>query len=441
MSPEPNIKAMLPIMVFVILYLGLGIVIEYILGYEMGFYQVPVIGVFLIALLVACMQNRKLSFNEKVEVMAKGIGNPNIVMMILIFLCAGAFVGIVGRSSAESVAYFFLSVFPPEFAVVVMFLVSALVSLAMGTSVGTISLISPIAIVVANATGFGIPLAVGAVIGGAMFGDNLSFISDTTIASCQGQGCRMKDKFLENVWFAIPAALITLVIFSLMSVPNYSGGSMNYEYDLLLILPYVFVFISSIIGINVFLALIIGMLSGAVIMVSTEGCSFLELMGNIGSGMSNMFETSMVAILVACIVALVIEYGGFEAVLQWIKRRFNGVRGGMCGIALLVGVMDISTANNTVAIVMANPLAKDISESYGISSKRTASILDTVSCVFQGIIPYGAQILVAMAAISAAGYQYSSLDLIPNIMYPFILMLCLIVAMLLFPKSDVKSTG
>lgn len=434
MSTEPNAKAMLPILVFVFLYLGLGIIIEYVMGYEMGFYQVPVIGVFLIALLVACLQNRNLDFNQKVGIMAKGVGNPNIIMMILIFLCAGAFVGIVGRSSAESVAYFFLSVFPPEFAIVVLFLVSALVSLAMGTSVGTISLITPISIFVANATGFGIPLAVGAVIGGAMFGDNLSFISDTTIAACQGQGCRMKDKFMENIWFAIPAALITMAILTMVSVPNYAGGTIDHGFDLLLIVPYLLVFVSSVMGVNVFLALMLGMVSGILIMLFTGECTFVELLGNIATGMSNMFETSMVAILVACIVALVIEYGGFEAVLQWIKRRFNGVRGGMCGIALLVGVMDISTANNTVAIVMANPLAKDISESYGISPRKTASILDTVSCVFQGLIPYGAQILVAMSAISAVGYHYSSFDIIPNILYPMILLVCLIASMMLSSK-------
>ena len=158
-------------------------------------------------------------------------------------------------------------------------------------------------------------------------------------------------------------------------------------------------------------------------------------MGNIGSGMSGMFETSMVAILVACIVALVIEYGGFEAVLQWIKKKFKGVRGGMFGIGLMVGVMDVSTANNTVAIVMANPLAKDISESYGISSRKTASILDTVSCVFQGLIPYGAQVLVALAAIDIAGYSYSAFDVLPNIIYPLVLLVCLIVSIMMIPKN------
>ena len=296
-------------------------------------------------------------------------------------------------------------------------------------------MIAPISIFVADATGFGIPLAVGSVIGGAMFGDNLSFISDTTIAACQGQGCRMKDKFLENMWFAIPAALIAAVIFAILSVPNYTGGVIDSDYNLLLIVPYILVFVASIAGLNVFLSLILGMISGAIIMVASNECTFIDLMGNIGSGMSGMFETSMVAILVACIVALVIEYGGFEAVLQWIKKKFKGVRGGMFGIGLMVGVMDVSTANNTVAIVMANPLAKDISESYGISSRKTASILDTVSCVFQGLIPYGAQVLVALAAIDIAGYSYSAFDVLPNIIYPLVLLACLIVSIMMIPKN------
>ena len=424
---------MLPILVFVVLYLGLGIVVEYGMGIAMGFYEVPVIGVFLVALLVACLQNRKLDFNSKVSVMAKGIGNPNIVMMLLIFLCAGAFVGIVGRSSAESVAYFFLSVFPPEYAVVVLFIVAALVSLAMGTSVGTITLIAPIAIAVSGATGFSVPLSVGAVVGGAMFGDNLSFISDTTIAACQGQGCRMKDKFLENVWFAIPAALISLVIFSLMSVPSYSGGSVVCEYDLLLMVPYILVFVASVAGLNVFLALLMGMVSGAIIMLGTGGADAIGLMGSIGRGMSGMFETSMVAILVAAICALIAYNGGFKVVLSWIRRKFKSKKGGMLGIGLLVGALDVSTANNTVAIIMANPIAKEIANDYDISPKRTASLLDIFSCIFQGIIPYGAQMLVAVSLAVTAGLSVSAFDVIPNLFYPFMLLIATLI-FIFFPK-------
>lgn len=201
-----NFKALLPIGVFLVLYLGLGLIFEYALKIEMGFYNIPIVVAFLAALLVACLQNRKLSFEDKLELMGRGVGDKNIITMVLIFMVAGIFVGVVGRSSANSVAYFLLSIIPSRFAVAVLFVVSCFVSVAMGTSVGTITLITPIAASVSAASGFSIPLCIASVIGGAMFGDNLSFISDTTIAACNGQGCSMKDKFRENFAIALPAA-------------------------------------------------------------------------------------------------------------------------------------------------------------------------------------------------------------------------------------------
>lgn len=193
-----NTVALLPIGVFLVIYLGLGIVFEYVLKISMGFYKIPIVVAFLVALLVACLQNRALSFDEKLELMGKGIGDKNIVTMILIFMAAGIFVGVVGRSSAESVAYFLLSIIPSKYSVAVLFVISCFVSTAMGTSVGTITLIVPIALPIAAASGYSLPLCIATVMGGAMFGDNLSFISDTTIAACNGQGCAMKDKFREN---------------------------------------------------------------------------------------------------------------------------------------------------------------------------------------------------------------------------------------------------
>ena len=198
---KSNPLALLPIGVFLVLYLGLGITFEYILKIPMGFYKIPIVVTFLAAIIVACIQNRKLNFDQKIKLMGEGIGDPNIVTMILIFLEAGIFVGVVGRQSAESVAYFMLSIIPPQYAVAVLFVVACFVSLAMGTSVGTITLLTPIAVAVSSASGFDLALCVASVIGGAMFGDNLSFISDTTIAACNGQGCHMKDKFKENFSF------------------------------------------------------------------------------------------------------------------------------------------------------------------------------------------------------------------------------------------------
>lgn len=416
-----NAKALLPIAVFVVLYLGLGILFEYGLNIEMGFYKIPVVIIFLLALLVACLQNRKLSLNDKLKIMGVGISDPNIITMIIIFMLAGIFVGVVGRTSANSVAYFILSLIPPQFAVVVLFVVSCFVSLAMGTSVGTITLITPIGIAVSRASGFDLPLCIATVMGGAMFGDNLSFISDTTIAACNGQGCKMTDKFKENFFIALPAAIVSLVIIYSLSVKNYSGGVVQEEYHLIQAIPYILVLAGGILGLNVFLVLITGIISGSIIMIATGMIVPTDLLGNMGDGAAGMFETSMVAILVASICALIKEYGGFAALLYRIKKVFKGRKGGLLGMGLLVGLMDIATANNTVAIVMANPIAKEMSGNYGISNKKAASILDTFSCIFQGILPYGAQMLVAISAAAGLGETVSAFDILPMLFYPYML--------------------
>ena len=421
-TQKGNFMALLPIGVFLVIYLGLGILFEYVMKIPMGFYNIPIVVAFLIALLVACLQNKALSFEEKLELMAKGVGDKNIFTMVLIFMAAGIFVGVVGRSSAESVAYFLLSVIPAQYAVVVLFVVSCFVSLAMGTSVGTITLITPIAIAVATGAGFEVPLCIGAVVGGAMFGDNLSFISDTTIAACNGQGCQMKDKFRENFAIALPAAIATVIVLLVRSMGTEVTVSFNNEYNLIQIIPYVLVLAGGIIGINVFVVLLIGIVSGSVIMLATGATAATDLLANMGSGAAGMYETTMVAILVSAICALIHEYGGFTALLNLIKRLFKGNKGGQLGMGLLVGAMDIATANNTVAIVMANPIAKEMSEEYGISPRKAASILDTFSCIFQGVIPYGAQMLVAVSAAVELGHEVSAFDIFPHLLYPYLLL-------------------
>lgn len=433
-----KVAALLPIGVFLVLYLGMGITFEYVMKIPMGFYNVPIVVVFLVALLVACLQNRELKFDRKLEIMGQGIGDKNIVTMILIFLCAGIFVGVVGRSSAESVAYFVLSIIPPRFAVCVIFLVSCFVSTAMGTSVGTITLLTPIAVAVSQASGFGLPLCVGSVVGGAMFGDNLSFISDTTIAACNGQGCAMKDKFRTNFAIVLPAAIVTLVIILLLSLNADINTIQIKEYNLVQIIPYILVLAGGIIGINVFVILLVGIVTGAIIMLSTGAFDFPTMLSQMGSGASGMFETAMVAILVSAICALIKEYGGFDALLNGIKRVFKGKKGGQLGMGLLVGAMDIATANNTVAIVMANPIAKEMANDYGISPRKTASILDTFSCIFQGVIPYGAQMLVAISAVNTMGLEISAFDIMPNLLYPYMLLISSLVFMFFVPDKKVK---
>ena len=431
--------ALLPIGVFLVLYLGLGVLFEYVMKIPMGFYNVPVVVIFLAALLVAVLQNRSASFDEKLRLMAEGAGDKNIVTMLLIFLLAGIFVGVVGRESAESVAYFLLSIVPPRFAVIVLFVVACFVSTAMGTSVGTITLITPIAVAVSDASGFGLAFCVGTVVGGAMFGDNLSFISDTTIAACTGQGCAMRDKFRTNFAIVVPAAIATLALILVLSLGTDIHPMEPEGYKLLQILPYVLVLLGGVLGINVFIVLLIGIFSGTLIVLTTGSLTFPSLLSAMGSGAAGMFETSMVALLVAAICSLIRAGGGFDVLLSVIKRIFRGRRGGQIGMGLLVGAMDIATANNTVAIVMANPIAKEMSEIYGISPRKTASLLDTFSCIFQGIIPYGAQMLVAVAAVNNMGRVISAFDIIPMLFYPFMLLASSLIFIFLVPEKKRKA--
>ena len=424
---KQNPAALLPILVFLALYLGMGLIFEYILRIEMAFYNIPIVVVFMVALLVACLQNRELKFDDKLAVMARGVGDKNIMTMILIFLVAGVFVGVTGRSSAEAVAYFLLSVTPAWASVAVLFVAACFVSTAMGTSVGTITLITPIAAAVSNVSGFSMALCVSSVMGGAMFGDNLSFISDTTIAACNTQGCEMRDKFRANFKIALPAAVLTLAVILIQSLSAGVGQIDIPDYNLLLLVPYVLVLIGGIAGLNVFVVLLVGILAGVAIVLPTGTIDFMGLLGSMGSGASGMFETIMVTILVSSMCALIREFGGFEALLAFIRWMFKGRVGGRLGVGLLVGAMDIATANNTVAIVMAGPIAKEISEEYGITPKESASLLDTFSCVFQGIIPYGAQMLVA---ITASGGVVTAFQIMPCLYYPYLLALACVVYIL-----------
>ena len=432
---KSNALALIPIGVFVIFYLSLGIIFEYVMKIPMGFYNVPVVVAFLIALFVAIIQTKGISLDKKFEIMGQGAGDKNIITMLLIFLLAGIFVGVVGRGSAESVAYFMLSITPPKLAVVVLFIISCFVSTAMGTSVGTITLITPIAVAISEGSGFALPLCVGTVVGGAMFGDNLSFISDTTIAACNGQGCAMKDKFRTNLAIVVPAAIATLALIFALSFRSDAIGGVMKEYDLIQVIPYVLVLICGIVGINVFVTLLVGIISGSIIMTATGVVNFPDLLAGMGSGASGMFETAMVAILVSSLCALIKYNGGFEALLNGIRRVFKGRKSGQLGIGLLVGLMDIATANNTVAIVMANPIATEMAKDFDISPRKTASILDTFSCIFQGILPYGAQILVALSAVTTLGYKLSAFDVIANLFYPMLLLLSSLIFMFFIPDK------
>ena len=414
-----NFSALLPIAVFLIIYIGVSIIFS-------DFYLMSVVVAFLFALLVACLQNKALSFEDKLHVMASGVADKNIVTMILIFLCAGIFAGILGRDGATAVADLLLSFIPAKFSVLVMFIVACFVSTAMGTSVGTITVISPIGVAVSSITGISPVLMIASIVGGAMFGDNLSFISDTTIAATSTQGCKMKDKFRENFVIALPAALITMGILLVIAftggeVNNYIAGDIN----LWLLLPYFLVLIGGVVGINVFVVLIGGIVVATVVKLALGG-GVAAVISSMGAGASGMFEVIIVTLLVSMLSALMRAFGGFDALLYGIKRVFRGRVGGQMGISALVGLMDVATANNTVAIVMAAPIAKTISEEYGITNTKTASLLDIFGSVVQGLIPYGAQLLIAtqITGISAA-------EMLPYMFYQYLLAISSIVFMFL----------
>ena len=422
----PNGKALLPILVFLVLYLGSGIWFEYIrpVDGQMGFYIMSVVVAFSIALAVALAQNRKLSFDEKIHLCATGIGDDNITIMLFIFLMAGAFGGIAKQAGgASSTANLLLDIIPGSFAVPGLFLIACLISMAMGTSVGTITVLVPIAAEVSRNGGFSLPLCVATVVGGSMFGDNLSFISDTTIAATKTQGVEMKDKFRTNIRIALPAALLTLAVLIAVALTGNAVSVGEFDYNIIQALPYFVVLALAVAGLNVLLVLGVGiglfLLAGAV----TGSLTYISAFTAMGDGTTGMFETMIVTILVASIGALIRENGGFAAILAFIRKRFSGKRGGMLGIALLTSLMDISTANNTVAIVMAAPIAREISAEYRIEPEKTASLLDTCSCVMQGIIPYGAQLLIA-ASLSGL----SSVAIIPFLFYPFLLALFVLVS-------------
>lgn len=416
-ASKGNVWALLPIAVFLVIYMGVSIIFD-------DFYLMSVVVGFLAAILVACLQNKALPFEEKLSVMARGVADKNIVTMILIFLCAGVFAGILGREGAQAVADLMLSFIPARFSVVVIFVVSCFVSTAMGTSCGTIAVIAPIGAAVAAATGISPVLFISSIVGGAMFGDNLSFISDTTIAATSTQGCAMKDKFKENFLIALPAAILTIVI---LLVIAFVGGEVNAyepgEINLWLLLPYLLVLVGGVVGINVFLVLLTGIFAAFVVKLFL-GATVSALIASMGAGASGMFEVIIVTLLVSMLSALMRAYGGFDALLYGIKRVFRGRVGGQLGIATLVSAMDVATANNTVAIVMAAPIAKNISEEYGITNTKTASLLDIFGSVVQGIIPYGAQLITA-AAMTGVG----AVEMLPFMFYQYLLAVSAIIFM------------
>lgn len=416
--------ALLPIGVFLIIFLGAGIVFK-------DFYAMPAIVAFLIALFVAFLQNKELSFNKKIEVIAKGVGEENIITMSLIFLCAGGFSGAVtAAGGVDSTVNLGLSLIPAHFAVAGLFLIGCFISVSMGTSMGTIAALAPIAVGISEKTGFALSICIGAVVCGAMFGDNLSMISDTTIAAVKTQGCEMKDKFKANFFIVLPAAIITVLIFWFVTRNMNFHLEENLSYSLWEVLPYMVVLLGALIGINVFVVLISGIVISLIVGVSMGHIALSEMFQVVGNGVTSMYDITVISIIVACIVSLVKEHGGIQFILNLIKSKINGRRRAEFGIALLALFVDACTANNTVAIVMTGPIAKEISEEFDVDPRRSASLLDMFTSVGQGIIPYGAQLL---SAATLTGL--TPLQIIPNLYYPLLMGVCGVLAIIFRPQS------
>lgn len=419
-------SALLPILVFLVIFLGSG----FLTG---DFYSMPAIVGFLIALMVAFFQNPSLSFDEKIKVITKGVGDENIITMSLIFLCAGAFSGAVtAAGGAESTVSLGLSILPAKIAVVGLFIIGCFISISMGTSMGTIAALAPIAVSMSEKTGFALPICIGSVVCGAMFGDNLSMISDTTIAAVKTQGCAMKDKFRANFFIVLPAAVVTIVIFLILTRNADFSMTESYTYNIWQVIPYLVVLIGALIGINVFLVLIAGTVLSVIVGVATGTILVGEIFVGMGSGVNGMYDITVISIIVACIVALVKEYGGIDFILHFIHKRINTPKGAEVGIAILALLVDGCTANNTVAIVIAGPIAKEISDDFGVPPKRSASLLDIFASVGQGIIPYGAQLLSAASLTGLTPFA-----IMPYLYYPILMAISAV--LFIFLRKDKKN--
>lgn len=421
-----NAAALFPIGVFLLIFLGSGIITG-------DFYAMPAIVAFLIALLSAFLQNRSLGFQDKITVITKGVGDENIITMSLIFLSAGAFSGAVtAAGGVESTVNLGLSVIPAHVAVVGLFVIGCFISVSMGTSMGTIAALAPIAVGISEKTGFSMAICIGAVVCGSMFGDNLSMISDTTIAAVKTQGCEMKDKFRENFFIVLPAALVTVVLFWIVTRNGDYQMTEELSYNVWRVLPYLVVLVGALIGINVFVVLVTGTVLSLVVGVATGSLAAGDMFTSVGTGVTGMYDITVISIVVACIVSLVKEYGGIQFILNLIRRNIRGQRGAEAGIAGLALLVDLCTANNTVAIVMAGPIAKEISGEFGVNPRRSASLLDIFTSVGQGMIPYGAQLLSAASLTGLTPFQ-----IMPYLFYP-ILMAVSAVLFIVFRKSKIE---
>lgn len=423
-----NALALLPFVVFLALFIGSGVITG-------DFYQFPMIVAIIIAAGISLMMNRKESLATKIEVFTKGAGNPNVMLMVIIFLLAGAFSEVAkGMGAVESTVNLALSVLPENLLMVGIFLIACFISISMGTSMGTIVALAPIGVGISEQTDISLAISMAAVIGGAMFGDNLSFISDTTIASVRTQNTKMKDKFKANFFIVLPAAIMTAILFGVLTA-GAEAEVTNESFEFMKMMPYVGVIVAALMGVNVLIVLTGGILFAGIIGLVDGSYNTMQLIQAIGNGVVGMEDLAMLAILISGMVEVIKHNGGIDYLLNLVTSKVNSKKGAQFGIAGLVSLTNLSTANNTIAILIAGPLAKNIADKYNVDPRKSASILDIFSCCFQGLIPYGAQMLVAAGVASI-----SPLSILPYSFYPILIGLCGLLAILLdFPKFKESS--
>ncbi|ASW42262.1 Na+/H+ antiporter NhaC family protein [Clostridium isatidis] len=416
MENKSNGFALVPLGVFIVIYLGISIVAK-------SFYAVSVIIPFLAAALTALLMNRKEKLDKKIEIFCKGAGDINILLMILIFILAGAFAQVAKDMGAvDSTVNLGLYLLPSSLLIPGIFIIGCFISLSIGTSMGTIVALVPIAIGIADKTGISTSLSVGAVVCGAMFGDNLSVISDTTIAATKTQGCEMKDKFKMNFLIVLPAAIITTIIFIILTRNTAVINLDSLEFNIFKILPYIVVIITSLIGLNVIIVLLLGLGLSGLMGIIVGSFDIIGLFNSISNGISSMSELIIISLLISGTIEIIKFNGGIDFILNKGLRNFKSKRGAEYGIAVLTGLVDICTANNTIAIVTVGPIAKDISNEFDLDAKRVAGIMDIFSCGFQGVIPYGAQLL------SAAGLAaISPFEIMRFLFYPYLMLVSAII--------------
>ena len=424
MKAKTGFLALSPLFVFLTFYLVFSLLAH-------DFYSVPITVAFMIASTYSIFLLRGMDLNERIKVYSRGAAQSNLLMMIWVFILAGAFAYSAKEMGAiQATVDLCLWALPPQLLMAGLFLAACFISLSVGTSVGTIVALVPIATGIAHETGTSLPMIVATVVGGAYFGDNLSFISDTTIVATQTQGCRLSDKFRVNARIVVPAAFVVLIVYVLLGLGMHVEQPAT-RIDGMLVLPYLIVFATALVGMNVMMVLVLGILSTGVIGILRGSYRFYEWLTSMGEGILGMGELIIVTLMAAGMVGVIRHLGGIDFILQRLSRHIQGKRGAELSIAGLVVFTNFCTANNTIAILTVGNLAKEISERFGIDPRRTASILDTFSCFAQGIIPYGAQMLMASSLA-----LINPIEIIPYLYYPFVMGLFMLMAILFrYPRK------